>query len=92
MAIEKSKLLIYKAFENSIYLPDIKIVLLRKLLKFTLIKFFYFIRSFRYISLLYIGHPILIFIYSLTKNKIEFLKNRLELKKKFLQLFKRLSK
>lgn len=82
MAIEKSKVLIDKAFENSIYLPNIKNIFIRKLFKFILIRLFYYIRKFRYILTLYITHPVLFFIYCYLKVKPNSKKNNLELKTK----------
>jgi hypothetical protein len=82
MAIEKSKVLIDKAFANSIYLPNIKNIFIRKLFKFILIRLFYYIRKFRYILTLYIFHPVLFFIYCYLRAKPNSKKNNLELKTK----------
>lgn len=78
MAIEKSRILIEKAFENSVYLPDVKNIYLRKLLKILLIKLFYFIRKIRFILTIYIFHPVIFYM------NIFFKKNQL-LNKKIIE-------
>lgn len=79
MAVEKSKKLIDLSFEKSVYLPNIKNIFVKKLLKVLLINFFYFYRNFVLLLKIKIIHKILPSIFK--KKNISLNINLIDLKK-----------